>query len=165
MSPPPPTGGQKEPEGAGWGLGYARYKGTAGYCAVMLRVEVDGNVRVTHAYSVCDVGEAVSPDGVKNQIEGGIIQSISWTLKEAVPVDGLTTTVESWLDYPILKFSEIPRLSVTVIDRPGETPLGAGEISQGPAGAAVSNAVRAALGVRIRRLPITREAIIGAVSE
>jgi CO/xanthine dehydrogenase Mo-binding subunit len=154
-----------QPEGAGWGLGYARYKGTAGYCAVMLRVEVDGNVRVTHAYSVCDVGEAVSPDGVKNQIEGGIIQSISWTLKEAVPVDGLTTTVESWLDYPILKFSEIPRLSVTVIDRPGETPLGAGEISQGPAGAAVSNAVRAALGVRIRRLPLTREAIIGAVSE
>lgn len=152
------------PEGAGWGLGYARYKGTAGYCAVMLRVEVDGEVRVTDAWSVCDVGEAVSPDGVKNQIEGGLLQSISWTLKETVPVDGLTTTVESWLDYPILKFSEVPRLSVTVIDRPGETPLGAGEISQGPAGAAVSNAVRAALGVRIRDLPITRDAIIRAAS-
>ena len=63
-----------------------------------------------------DVGEAVSPDGVRNQIEGGMLQSISWTLKEAVRVDGTSATAESWADYPILKFSEAPRLSVALIE-------------------------------------------------
>ncbi|MYK32516.1 MAG: xanthine dehydrogenase family protein molybdopterin-binding subunit, partial [Boseongicola sp. SB0670_bin_30] len=148
------------PEGAGWGLGFARYKGTGGYCAVMVCLEVDGDVRVTHAFAVADVGEAVSPDGVKNQVEGGMLQSISWTLKEAVKVNGSSTTSESWTDYPILKFSEVPRVSVELVERPGAFPLGAGEVSQGPAGAAVCNAVRAALGIRVRNLPITRGAII-----
>ncbi|MDE0694898.1 MAG: molybdopterin-dependent oxidoreductase, partial [Boseongicola sp.] len=118
------------PEGAGWGLGFARYKGTGGYCAVMVRIEVDGDVRVTDAFAVADVGEAVSPDGVKNQVEGGMLQSISWTLKEAVQVDGSSTTSKSWADYPILKFSEVPRVSVELVERPGAFPLGAGEISQ-----------------------------------
>ncbi len=153
------------PEGAGWGLGFARYKGTGGYCAVMVRIEVDGEVRVTDGFAVADVGEAVSPDGVRNQIEGGMLQSISWTLKEAVRVDGTSATAESWADYPILKFSEAPRLSVALIERADALPLGAGEISQGPTGAAVCNAVRAALGVRVRNLPITRDAIIAAVNE
>ncbi len=153
------------PEGAGWGLGFARYKGTGGYCAVMVRVEVDGDVRVTDAFAVADVGEAVSPDGVRNQIEGGMLQSISWTLKEAVPVGGTSTTAGSWADYPILQFSEAPRLSIALIERADALPLGAGEISQGPTGAAVCNAVRAALGIRVRNLPITRDAIIAAVNE
>ncbi len=152
------------PEGAGWGLGFARYKGTGGYCAVMVRIEVDGDVRVTDAFAVADVGEAVSPDGVKNQVEGGMLQSISWTLKEAVQVDGSSTTSKSWADYPILKFSEVPRVSVELVERPGAFPLGAGEISQGPTGAAVCNAVRAALGIRVRNLPITRGAIIAAAN-
>ena len=152
------------PEGAGWGLGFARYKGTGGYCAVMVRVEVDGDVRVTDALAVADVGEAISPDGVKNQVEGGMLQSISWTLKEAVQVDGSSTTSESWTDYPILSFSEVPRVSVELVGRPGALPLGAGEISQGPTGAAVCNAVRAALGIRVCNLPITRDAIIAAAS-
>lgn len=152
------------PEGAGWGLGYARYKGTAGYCAVMARVVTDGEVRVTDVFSICDVGEAISPDGAINQIEGGIVQSISWTLKEAAPLDASGVTADSWLDYPILRFSEVPRLSVTLIDRPAEIPLGVGEISQGPTAAAVANAVRNALGVRVRNLPITRDAIIAAAS-
>ncbi|MDE0520548.1 MAG: molybdopterin-dependent oxidoreductase [Boseongicola sp.] len=152
------------PEGAGWGLGFARYKGTGGYCAVMVRLEVDGDVRVTDAFAVADVGEAVSPDGVRNQVEGGMLQSISWTLKEAVQVDGSSTTVESWTDYPILRFSEAPRVSVELVERPGAFPLGAGEISQGPAGAAVCNAVKAALGIRVCNLPITRDAIIAAAN-
>ncbi len=152
------------PDGAGWGLGFARYKGTSGYCAVMVRVEVDGDVRVTDACAVADVGEAVSPDGVRNQVEGGMLQSMSWTLKEAVQVDGVSATAGSWTDYPILKFSEVPRLSVVLVERAGALPLGAGEISQGPTGAAVCNAVRAALGVRVRNLPITRDAIIAAAN-
>lgn len=152
------------PEGAGWGLGFARYKGTGGYCAVMVRLEVDGDVRVTDAFAVADVGEAVSPDGVRNQVEGGMLQSISWTLKEAVQVDGSSTTPESWTDYPILRFSEAPRVSVELVERPGAFALGAGEISQGPAAAAVCNAVKAALGIRVCNLPITRDAIIAAAN-
>lgn len=152
------------PEAAGWGLGYARYKGMAGYCAVLARVELGDEVRVTDAFSVADIGEAVSPDGAINQIEGGIVQSISWTLKEAVSFDGAAVADTSWLDYPILRFSEVPRMHVSLIERPGEAPLGAGEISQGPAAAAVANAVRDALGVRVTGLPITREAIIAAAS-
>ncbi len=150
-------------ESQGWGVGYARYKGISGLCAVFVNVTVDEGVVVDNVVSVSDVGEAISPDGVKNQIEGGIVQSISWTLKEAVKTDGLSTTVDSWFDYPIIKFSEIPSLNTILIERPSEKPLGAAEISQGPAGAAVSNAVRHALGVRITELPITREAIINSL--
>lgn len=152
------------PEGAGWGLGYARYKGIGGYCAVLARVAVEDDVRVTDAFCVADIGEAVSPDGARNQIEGGIVQAISWTLKEQVRFNGAAVAAESWLDYPILRFSEVPRLRVLLVERPEEAPLGAGEISQGPAAAAVANAVRAAVGVRVTGLPITREAIIAAVS-
>tara|TARA_B100001996_G_scaffold160614_1_gene122486 strand:+ start:1384 stop:3489 length:2106 start_codon:yes stop_codon:yes gene_type:complete len=151
-------------EGIGWGIGFARYKGSGGYCAVMVKVHVGENVSVTDAISVSDVGEAVSSDGVKNQVEGGIIQSISWTLKECVPVDGFSATAESWTDYPILKFSEIPNLRTILIDRPEEKPLGAGEISQGPTGAAIVNAVADAIGCHVTNLPITRDAIIGTIN-
>lgn len=151
-------------EGTGWGIGYARYKEKGGYCAVMARVEVEDEVRVTDVVSVADIGEVVTPDGAMNQIEGGIVQSISWTLKEAARFDGAAVASESWLDYPILRFSEVPRIRVQLIERPDESPLGAGEISQGPAAAAVANAVRAAVGVRVTRLPITREAVIAALS-
>lgn len=156
--------GTRAEDGAGWGIGFARYKGMGGYCAVLARVEVEDEVRVTDAVSVADIGEAVSPDGARNQIEGGIVQSISWTLKETARFDGAAVASETWLDYPILKFSEVPRLRVTLIERPEEAPLGAGEISQGPTAAAVANAVRAAIGARVTRLPITREAIIAALS-
>ena len=130
----------------------------------MVKVHVGENVSVTDAISVSDVGEAVSSDGVKNQVEGGIIQSISWTLKECVPVDGFSATAESWTDYPILKFSEIPNLRTILIDRPEEKPLGAGEISQGPTGAAIVNAVADAIGCHVTNLPITRDAIIGTIN-
>ena len=152
------------PEGTGWGLGHARYKGIGGYCAVLARVSVEDGVRVTDAVCVADIGEAISPDGARNQIEGGIVQAISWTLKEQVHFNGASVASEGWADYPILRFSEVPRLRVLLIERPEEAPLGAGEISQGPAAAAVVNAVRSAVGVRVTGLPITREAIIAALS-
>jgi len=152
------------PEGAGWGLGFARYKGLSGYCAVVARVEVEDEVRVTDVRCVADIGEVVSPDGARNQIEGGIVQSISWTLKEAARFDGAAVAATSWLDYPILTFSEVPRVRVVLIERPEESLLGAGEISQGPTTAAVANAVRDAVGVRVAGLPITRNAIIAALS-
>ena len=155
--------GFKAGEDTGWGLGFARYKNTSGYCAVMVRVEVGKEVRVTHVQAVADIGEVISHDGALNQIEGGIIQSLSWTLKEAARLEGTRAAAENWLDYPILRFSEVPELEVHLIDRPDEAPLGAGEVAQGPAAAAVGNAVRAVLGVTIRDLPLTREAVMRAL--
>ncbi|MGI9522646.1 MAG: molybdopterin cofactor-binding domain-containing protein, partial [Hyphomicrobiaceae bacterium] len=149
-------------DGSGYGIGYARYKNTAAYCAVIARIEVDEEVRITHAWSHVDTGEIVNPDGVINQIEGGIVQSASWTLKEALTFEeGAVATVD-WGDYPILKFSETPQVKVTLANQPAQPPLGCAEASQGPTAAAIGNAVRSALGVRVRHLPITREAIIAA---
>ncbi|MCB1490212.1 MAG: xanthine dehydrogenase family protein molybdopterin-binding subunit, partial [Rhodobiaceae bacterium] len=156
--------GSEAGEGTGWGLGYARYKNTAAYCAIAARVEVDETVRVTDVFAAIDPGEAINPDGIVNQTEGGIVQAASWTLKEAVPFDGPTVAAESWLDYPILKFSEVPKVKVRVLARPEEPPLGCAEAAQGPMAAALGNAVFQALGARVRALPLTRDAIIAALS-
>jgi CO/xanthine dehydrogenase Mo-binding subunit len=151
-------------EGSGWGLGYARYKNTAAYCAIAARVEVEESVRVTDVFAAIDPGEAINPDGIVNQTEGGILQATSWALKEAIRFDGPSVATETWLDYPILTFSEVPRVSVRVLARPEEPPLGCAEAAQGPMSAALGNAVFRALGARARDLPLTRDAIVAALS-
>jgi CO/xanthine dehydrogenase Mo-binding subunit len=147
-------------EGRGRGLAFARYKNTSGYCAVVAEVDVERDPRVTHLWIAVDVGEAINPDGVINQIEGGAIQSVSWTLKEEVRFSREALERGSWETYPILRFSEVPAVDVQILDRPEQPPLGAGECAQGPTAAAIANAVHAALGVRVRQTPITRERII-----
>ena len=102
-------------------------------------------------------------DGVVNQIEGGLIQSASWTLKEAVKVDRSGTLTKSWIDYPILRFSEVPAVEVELIDAQDQPPLGLGEVVHGPTAAAIGNAVAHALGARIRALPLTRERVMAAL--
>jgi CO/xanthine dehydrogenase Mo-binding subunit len=145
--------------GRGRGFGFARYKNLAAYCAVALDVEVErltGRVRVVRAVAAVDSGEAVNPDGLSNQIQGGIIQSISWTLFESVAFDAMRITSRDWAGYPILRFSSVPdSVEVHVINRPGQPFLGTGEAAQGPAGAALANAVADATGVRIRDLPLS----------
>ena len=146
----------------GRGIGFAKYKNLACYCAVVADVEVDrasGIVRVTRAWSAVDAGLTVNPDGVVNQIEGGIIQSASWTLKEALKFDRSGVKTKSWTDYPILRFSEVPAVEVEVIQRPNERSLGVGEGSQGPAAAAIANAFAAATGRRLRDIPFTPERV------
>src|SRR5258708_12632435 len=126
----------------GRGMGFARYKNHACYCAVVAEVEVDrvsGTVRVTRAWSTVDAGLAINPDGIVNQIEGGLIQSASWTLKEALKVDRSGIQTKSWIDYPILRFSEVPAVGVEVIQRPAEDSLGLGEGAQGPTAPAIAN--------------------------
>ena len=121
-----------------------------------MEVEVEkatGAIRVKRVSSANDAGEIVSYDGIINQIEGGIIQSLSWTLKEGVRFDEKGVRSEDWTSYPILTFSEVPQIDVKVIDRPGQPFLGAGEASQGPTGAALANAVMDATGVRFREVP------------
>jgi CO/xanthine dehydrogenase Mo-binding subunit len=112
-----------------------------------------------------DVGEAINPDGVINQIEGGAIQATSWVLKERVRFDRQRITSTSWSDYPVLRFSEVPDVEVELIQRSEIDPVGAGEAAHGPVTAAIANAVFDALGVRVRRLPITLDALIAAMDE
>ncbi len=152
----------KKREGRGRGIGFAKYKNIAGYCAVALEVEVNkrnGRIRVLRAAAAADSGHIVSPDGVRNQIEGGLIQSLSWTLKEEVKFDDTGVTSQDWASYPILTFNEVPSIEVALIDRPGAPFLGTGEASQGPTGAALANAAFDAVGVRFRRLPLTPDRV------
>ena len=149
--------------GRGYGLGFARYKGTGAYCAVVAEVEGAEDISVKRLTISVDVGEAINPDGVANQIEGGAIQATSWVLKERVRFDNQRITSNSWTSYPILRFSAVPEVQVELILRPDSEPLGAGEAAHGPVTAAIANAVFDALGVRVRDLPITRDSLIAAM--
>jgi len=149
--------------GRGFGIGFARYKNTGAYCAVVAEVEGAEDISVKRLTIAVDVGEAINPDGVVNQIEGGAIQATSWVLKERVRFDRQRITSNSWTDYPILRFSEVPEVQVELIQRPDSEPLGAGEAAHGPVTAAIANAVFDALGVRVRNLPITRDSLIAAM--
>ncbi len=154
--------GSAQREGFGRGIGWARYKGAGAYCAVAAEVELTHEVRVRRLCIAIDVGFAVNPDGVANQVEGGAIQATSWTLKEAVRFDRTRVAADGWEGYPILTFSEVPRVEVEVLQRVDEPSVGAGEAAQGPTAAAIGNAVRDAIGVRIRDLPITAGRIAAA---
>ena len=150
-------------DGFGWGLGFARYKNTGAWCAVVAKVAVSDTVRLVAIHAAVDCGTIISRDGVVNQIEGGIVQSASWTLKEEVRWDEDRVVTDGWDRYPVLRLSECPPIEVTLIDRPGEPPLGAGECATGPTAAAIGNAVAAAVGVRVRDMPITPERIAAAI--
>jgi CO/xanthine dehydrogenase Mo-binding subunit len=91
------------------------------------------------------------------------VQAVSWTLKERVRFDRIRVTSTDWESYPILRFSEVPEVEISVIDRQDESSVGAGEMAQGPVSAAIANAVADAVGVRVRDLPITRASVIAAI--
>lgn len=164
-------------EGAGWGqrreaaahadtglgLGYARYKNAGAFCAAVAEVEATESVRVRRIVVAVDVGQVVNLDGVRNQIEGGAVQAVSWTLKEQVRFgrDGITSL--NWNTYPILRFSETPQVDVVVINRPGLPVVGAGECAAGPVAGAIANGLCAAIGVRVRTLPLTAENVVQAI--
>ena len=149
-------------EGSGMGIAYARYKNTGAYCAVVAAVHAEAEVRVEKLWIAADVGLVVNPDGVRNQIEGGAIQTVSWVLKEAVQFDRTRVTSRSWEDYPILRFSEVPKVDVQLVSRPGDKSLGAGEATHGPVAAAIANAVADALGLRMRQMPLSADALLQA---
>jgi nicotinate dehydrogenase subunit B len=152
-------------DGTGYGVGVARYSGVAGYCAVVAEVEADTDVRLRRLWLAVDVGRVINPDGVINQVEGGAVQSASWTLREQVRFDRDQITSAGWDSYPILRFTEVPDVTVRVMDAPGEAEVGAGEVAQGPVAGAIGNAVADAVGVRVRDLPLTRERIARTIEE
>jgi len=148
----------------GRGIGFARYKNLGCYFAVIVEVSVSDTVRVERAWAAADVGQVINSDGVINQVEGGIVQTVSWTLKERVAYDREGVTSRTWDDYPILTFPEVPAMEVALIDRPELPPLGAGEGTQGPTAGAIGNAIFNALKVRIRDMPFTRDRLISALA-
>jgi CO/xanthine dehydrogenase Mo-binding subunit len=152
---------QKSSEpGAGIGFAFARYKNIMGYCAIAVKLRVHpqtGEIRIEHVVTAVDVGQIVSPDGLRNQVEGGIVQSASWTLYEKVAYDAGGIRSYDWSGYPILRFTQLPKkVDVHLLDQPGQPFLGAAEIVQGPMAAALGNAVANATGRRWLNLPLTR---------
>jgi nicotinate dehydrogenase subunit B len=152
-------------DGVGFGVGFARYKGTSGYCAAVAQVEADTSIRLRKLWLAVDVGRVINPDGVVNQVEGGAVQSASWALRERVRFDRTKITSVSWESYPILRFTEVPEVAVRLVDAPGERETGAGEVAQGPVAGAIGNAVADAIGVRVRDLPLTTEQVIRAIEQ
>jgi nicotinate dehydrogenase subunit B len=159
--------GQKPPPDRGFGFAFARYKNLAAYCAIASEVEVNretGRPRLVRAVAAVDSGQVVNPDGLTNQIEGAIVQSMSWTLYESVTFDDTRITSVDWQTYPILRFDAVPdSIEVHIINRPGQPFLGSGETGQGPAAASIANAIANATGKRLRYLPLTRKRIKDAI--
>ncbi len=150
-------------EGTGRGIGFGRYKNLGAYFAAVASVEVTDRVRLVSISAAVDAGLVVHRDGLLNQIEGGIVQAASWTLKEAVSWNEDGFANRSWADYPILNFSEVPAIEISVIERHEDASLGAGECATGPVAAAIGNAIAHALRIRVRDMPLTPERIAAAI--
>jgi CO/xanthine dehydrogenase Mo-binding subunit len=149
--------------GKGLGIGFARYKNRAAYAAVIAAVTVEETVKVDRIWAVADAGLVVNPDGARNQLEGGVVQAMSWTLKEQVKLDERGIASRDWDSYPILRFSEVPQIEAELVDGAGNPPLGVGECTVGPTAAAIGNAVAHALGTRLHDLPLTRDRIMSVL--
>ena len=150
----------------GRGMAFARYENDQAIVACVAFVTVDtttGVVRVPRVVVAHDCGLIINPDGVKNQIEGNVVQSLSRALKEEVKFDEYRVTSVNWETYPILKFSEVPEIDIVLLDHPNKPALGAGEASQVTTAAAVANAIFDATGVRLRQIPFTPERVKAAL--
>ena len=146
----------------GRGIAFAQYKNRQSYVAVVIDLTVDrstGRIALQRAIVAADSGQIVNPDGLSNQLEGGVTQAASWTLKEQVTFgpEGITST--DWATYPILRFGEAPRIETILVNRPGMPFLGIGEGTHGPVPAAIGNAIFDAVGVRLRRIPFTPDRV------
>lgn len=146
--------------GYGRGIAFAQYKNAQCYAAVIVTVRVDletGDIRLEEVVIAADAGQIINPDGLSNQLEGGVVQAASWTLLEQVAWDAQTITSRDWDSYPVLRFPDAPRIRTVLLNRPHLPPLGSGEATQGPTPAAIANAIFDATGVRLRDLPFTTE--------
>ena len=151
---------------SGRGVAYCKYELARTYIAAVAEVEVKrstGDIRVTKFYLAHDCGQIVNPDGLKNQLDGNVIQTVSRTLMEELKYDRSAVTSLDWETYPILRFPQIPELVYDLIDRPNERPWGAGEPAAAVVPSAISNAVFDAIGVRLRSVPFTPDKVIAAM--
>ncbi|MDB5403711.1 MAG: aldehyde dehydrogenase, partial [Rhodopila sp.] len=153
--------------GEGRGFAFARYKNLGAYCAIALALRVDhetGQIRLGRVVAAVDSGQEINPDGIRNQIEGAIIQAASWTLYETVHFDRQRILSTDWSKYPIMRFPAVPEsIAVHIVPRPGKPFLGTGEAGQGPTAAAIANALQDAAGVRLRDVPFTATKVKAAI--
>ena len=152
----------------GRGISYVRYNNTTTYVAAVAEIEVNrktGEVQVMRVCVAHDCGQIINPDGLANQIEGGVIQTVSRTLMEQVQWDRQKVTSVDWNSYPILRFPAVPKVEVDMINRPGEPSWGAGEPTATVIPAAVANAIHDATGARLRSIPITPDKVLAAIAQ
>jgi CO/xanthine dehydrogenase Mo-binding subunit len=150
----------------GRGASYVKYELVRTYVGAVAEVEVNrvtGDISVVKFYIVHDCGQIINPNGVRAQIEGCIIQTVSRTLKEELSFDRTMVTSLDWATYPILTFPEVPEIEIELIDRPGEKPWGAGEPTAAVVSSSISNAVFDATGIRLRSVPFRREKVRAAL--
>ena len=156
--PSPRPGGTDGALAKGRGVAYVKYELVRTYVGIVADVEVDRNsgvIKVTHVYLTHDCGQIINPDGLRNQIDGNMLQTISRTLIEELKFDRSMVTSLDWASYPILTFPDIPEITVELINQPNAPPWGAGEPSASVVPSAISNAVFNATGVRLRSIPYT----------
>lgn len=165
---PAPSAAQQHDVARGRGVAFVRYDNERTYVAVVAQVEVgrrDGSVRVTDVWCSHDCGQVVNPDGTRNQIEGGIVQTVSRVLMEQVHFDRRRVTSLDWASYPILRFTQVPNITVNLIDRPDKPTWGAGEMAPSVVPAAISNAVFDAVGARLRSVPFLPDKVKASMAE
>jgi len=151
----------------GRGISFVRYETTKTYVALIADILVDresSTIRVERITAAADAGLIVTPDGISNQLEGAIIQGVSWSLKEMVRFDRQRVTSRDWASYPILTFPELPEIDIVLLDHPELPPLGAGEAALPPVPAAIANAFFNATGKRPRDLPFDRDRVRAALT-
>jgi nicotinate dehydrogenase subunit B len=147
-------------EDHGRGIAFAQYKNRQCYAAVIVDLNVNhenGEISLEQVILAADAGQIVNPDGLSNQLEGGFIQAASWTLHEQVTFDQHGITSRDWDSYPILRFTEAPKIKSVLLNRPGFPFLGSGEAAQGPTPAAIANAIYDAVGIRLREIPFSAQ--------
>jgi CO/xanthine dehydrogenase Mo-binding subunit len=150
----------------GRGVAYVKYELSRTYVGAVADVEVNrktGDIRVNRIAIVQDCGQIINPDGVRNQIEGNVVQTVSRTLKEQVTFDRSHVTSVDWSSYSILKFPEVPQVDIELIDRPTEKPWGVGEPAASVVPSAIANAVFDAVAVRVRSVPFTPDKVKAAL--
>lgn len=152
----------------GRGVAYVHYKHVETYVAMGVELAVDrqsGVISVVKVWCAHDCGQIINPDGVRAQVEGCIIQTLSRTLHEETLFDRSRVTSMDWASYPVLRFPEVPQIEIELVDRPNDPPLGAAEAACSCVPGAVGNAVFAATGARLRTIPMTPKRVLAALRE
>jgi CO/xanthine dehydrogenase Mo-binding subunit len=164
---PSPRSGQASSEVVtGRGVAYVKYELVRTYVAAVAEVEVNrstGAVRCTRMFVAHDCGQIINPDGLRNQIDGSVIQTVSRTLIEELTFDRSMVTSLDWETYPIIRFPDVPEIIIDLIDRPSERPWGGGEPAAAVIPSAIANAIHDATGVRLRSIPFTPDKVKAAV--
>jgi nicotinate dehydrogenase subunit B len=150
----------------GRGLSYGKYELVRTYVGIVADVSVDrtnGKVKVDRVFVVHDCGQIINPDGLRNQIEGNVVQTVSRSVVEKLTFSRSAVTSLNWGSYPILTFPNVPEVVIDLIDRPTEVPWGAGEPTTSVVPSAIANAVYDATGARLRSVPFRPATVLAAL--